>query len=801
MTGWSRGQQLALEQLKRICDAGDAAVVTSAPKKEGGWCSVEITMDLGHPAPRDNGKAETAILDIPRDFPFSMPQARVSHRRFAGLPHVLWGKYICLYLSESDWDPSDGMFGFLERLADWFVRAADGTLEEAGQPLHPPLTYPSYKAGTVVIPVDFPDVQPGAKWTGMAVFSLAADDRAEIVAWLPLSSVQAHERSGFSETRQSLEATAWRRKQITLLGPVIVLPEPLSFEFPKTVGELVTALESQKVSSDELFGLLRLALRVNKGVITDDHDAPLYVIIGAPMRGVAGESSRHTHLAVWRLATKDVLIVLMSLLLDRYAGTDGIGMLASSKRRLEWTVVYEQRPQITTRRDSGRPAEWLHGRSVLILGCGALGARIAEHCARAGAARLKLADKSAVSPGILVRQPYAKDDVGLAKASVLTRRLSATNTDMQITPVVGDILRELLAAGKPPPDFDLIVDATANRSVSARIESLRWQTDDRWPPILTVGVGHDCERAIASMALPGATGGGADVLHNFALAAMRRKDLADFAEDFFPDPRQRKAFQPEPGCSDATFQGSDAEASALAAQMFAWGLRILQAHSVGQYAAPKSLLAVRMPTLASAGPGYEFLEWQNDLTLDDREYAYQIRFCPAAIESIRSEALTTAHLENEPIETGGMLLGRIDDACRVIWVTAAEGPTADSERAQHYFRHGLAGVGDIIAAHNGSSGGRERFVGMWHTHPGMSPSPSTQDLTAMRTLLVPVPNATFQGVLAIFGGRGRAWSDWLHDQGKPTAYAGLYRTTEQKPRLPLPMPGLSAAARTSSDHH
>src|SRR5262249_57681596 len=108
--------------------------------------------------------------------------------------------------------------------------------------------------------------------------------------------------------------------------------------------------------------------------------------------------------------------VLGSLLLDslgRHDRPESGGTLAASRQPLAWTVVYEQRPQVTVRRDSERPAGWLRGNSVLVLGCGALGARIAEHCARAGVARLRLADQSAVRPGILVRQPDTSGDIRL----------------------------------------------------------------------------------------------------------------------------------------------------------------------------------------------------------------------------------------------------------------------------------------------------------------------------------------------------------------------------------------------------
>jgi hypothetical protein len=133
-------------------------------------------------------------------------------------------------------------------------------------------------------------------------------------------------------------------------------------------------------------------------------------------------------------------------------------------------------------------------------------------------------------------------------------------------------------------------------------------------------------------------------------------------------------------------------------------------------------------------------------------------------------------------------------------MSAATGPTADSERAQHYFRHGLAGVGGVIADREAKSRGRERFVGMWHTHPCIEPVPSRRDLAAMDTLLVPVRDAPYRGVLAIFGGRGPLWSDWLHGRGNPTVYAGLYLTSPQQPRVPFVMPLWPTIGTRSTSH-
>ena len=366
-------------------------------------------------------------LNIPAGFPYSRPQAEVHHHRFAQLPHVLWGRYLCLHLSENDWEPGDGMFGFLDALADWLLRAATDTLEEVGQPLHPPLTRPSARAGFIVIPVDFRPLAPGESWLGMAVVSLLSEERAQVVGWLPISDVQAHATTNYDSILQVLEATAWRRDAATLLSPVVVVPRNLGFEFPSTIGDLIDAVTGPELTTSTFTELLALAMRLNQRVARKNQLLPLYVFVGAPMRGVAGEAARLTHLAAWRLSPNDILALLL-LLLERRAGAMSEAANenppAWKTRKVAWVAVHEQRPQIVTRRDSGRPDEWLRGRSVLVLGCGALGARIAEHCVRAGAAKLSVADSDGVSPGILVRQPYQDSDIGSAKATALASRLS-----------------------------------------------------------------------------------------------------------------------------------------------------------------------------------------------------------------------------------------------------------------------------------------------------------------------------------------------------------------------------------------
>jgi tRNA A37 threonylcarbamoyladenosine dehydratase len=93
---------------------------------------------------------------------------------------------------------------------------------------------------------------------------------------------------------------------------------------------------------------------------------------------------------------------------------------------LEWCSVAEDRPEIVIRRDDRSPVpEAFAGKTVVLWGCGAIGGHVAEWLTRAGIGRLVLYDCDVVTPGVLVRQPYCDQDIGVGKAYALRDRLLA----------------------------------------------------------------------------------------------------------------------------------------------------------------------------------------------------------------------------------------------------------------------------------------------------------------------------------------------------------------------------------------
>jgi adenylyltransferase/sulfurtransferase len=107
--------------------------------------------------------------------------------------------------------------------------------------------------------------------------------------------------------------------------------------------------------------------------------------------------------------------------------------------------------------------ERLVGASVVIVGCGAIGAAVANLLVRAGVGRLRILDRDFVEPSNLQRQILfdetdARD--AIPKAVAAERKLRSLNSDVQVEGIVADLSpgnsREYLAG------FPLILDGTDN---------------------------------------------------------------------------------------------------------------------------------------------------------------------------------------------------------------------------------------------------------------------------------------------------------------------------------------------------
>ncbi|MDG1064621.1 MAG: HesA/MoeB/ThiF family protein [Luminiphilus sp.] len=123
--------------------------------------------------------------------------------------------------------------------------------------------------------------------------------------------------------------------------------------------------------------------------------------------------------------------------------------------------------------------EVLSSASVLIVGCGGLGALAAQYLAAAGIGRLALVDPDRIELSNLPRQiAYIEDDVGRFKAEALAERLGRMNSTVTVThhPISFDETSgsSLLTA------IDAVVDGTDSQATRLVIDRLTAQKALPW---------------------------------------------------------------------------------------------------------------------------------------------------------------------------------------------------------------------------------------------------------------------------------------------------------------------------------
>jgi len=534
------------------------------------------------------------------------------------------------------------------------------------------------------------------------------------------------------------------------VGAAILLSQEMPWEFPTKGKELLDQVAARGV--DRKLLLLVLAVTAQKSPKGD----PLFVIIGTPMRGVRGNEERLQHLTAWLI--KAEMANGLRLILEKFSSHEALRAIGEEVEGLmlewldvvevSWCSVREDRPEIVTRRDENTPASWFRGKTVSLWGCGALGAPIAEFLIRAGVRKLVLRDAGVVAPGLLARQPYGEGDIGLLKAEALATHLKTIRPDgLEVRTSTADLLDEPLTLEDWTDGADVVVDASASRAVIDKLESRRQSAQST--PIVSIVIGHNADRGLVVLSSAKHSGGVVDVLRKTKLAVCGMIRLRGFADEFWPAEARHAVFQPEPGCSESTFVGSAVDTFSLAGTLLNLAVSDLReghgktafAHLVTQ---PHARVPPDEPRLAS-------FAWDRDRVFEDPHSGYQIRVSSGAWRDIIAWITRSSRTAAFEDETGGLLFGERDDATRVIWVTEVLGPSSDSHAGADHFICGVAGVAEANDEKRTRSRGSVQYVGMWHTHPGSFPVPSSTDIGGMARLLTLARPSSPKPLLMIIG--------------------------------------------------
>ena len=727
MDDLSQGQQDALGDLKAIQQTSESSIefVNQGLGAEGALV-VEISIDcraLEHKSPglrlRDR---ERFTLVIGAEFPLEPPVAFAPDHRFAFHDHVYWagdlGVFLCIYYStEQQWQPAQGMAGFLWRLLRWLELASVGELDAPGQPRHPPLAGGVEADTFFVAQKDCPVFKYW--WHGYAVLKKSSSRRYDVIEWT--DDTQRHKRNE--------------------LAPAILLNAAFVSEFPQFVSSLLLLLKRAGVDEGVL------AHRLLPHAIFTKKRQPMYLVLGVAMRGPKGEAGDQ-HLFVWRIpdrAANDLRRLCkkhkrrdaktIDLLLAK--GASIIADWAKSTVRLQHCRVYDQRPAVSQRRDMGTAISSLLGKTVTLWGAGGLGSYIAEMLVRAGVGTLRVVDSGRVNPGILVRQNYVEQDIGEPKVDALARRLQKLNATTNIEPIGSDLLRNRGKASESLKHTDLLIDATASRRVAMTIDRYLLEEGPQQFPIVTLGNDVESERGLITFTPSKSRLGPWDLLYRAYLELCEQR-AERWLNAFWPNGSEDDWFEPEPGCSSPTYHGSGAQIASLAGSLLTEAARLFA--------------DVKQPCTVGICP-FNTKEPAIQLAVDPGTQEFcpatgeEIRFFPQATQTINQ---TISASENN-CETGGVLFGFRDDYLKVLWIVSATGPPPDSIGSTTNFVCGVDGVAEATNDWSNRTHELVGFIGTWHSHPVGAPIPSVTDLEAMKALLAQSGSPLHRLVLTIVG--------------------------------------------------
>ncbi len=732
----SDGQQLALKQLERISNIPSSALrIDHIVDKETEYelLRIDLSIDCTH---YDKAKGGIELHDresfriwIAHDFPWKLPHIRTPHTRFRSFRHVQWSNYLCLYISpDTQWDPSRGMFGYIEQLNDWLKNGALNKLDADEGPLHPPIAYTASNT-TVYIQNDTPGRETWP-WLGAALYEELKPGLISISEWKDINGIDEN----------------------AIFAPVILLDSEISFEYPKYIKTIFQWLEIKGANKFSLISFfMKAADRLPK-------DQPLRIVIGTPSRGIViDKENRLQHLSVWEISPEETqnlrTTALACKVLGKVSDTNELDALEDlvkpvfdkffewlNTSKIGWCQVVENRPEVIVRRDKDSTMDWFFEKRIAIWGCGALGSHVAEHLARAGAQKLILLDRGSVNPGLLVRQNFVSADFNDAKVTALKRRLVAINPKIVIEERADDILFDNINISDWEVEADLLIDATASLRVRSKLEQSS-KNSHRVMPISSIMISGEAKHGMMVIARPGYSGGTFDAMRRLGLAAKNRKWLRGWVDAFWCRDTSEPSRQPEPGCSDPTFVGSNVDVASLTSRM----LNGLASEVSIESADATGLLICQDATKQKD----EIFNFSPDICISSNGVEY--RLSQTAWRDTCAWVASGGRERTPQDETGGLMFGQFDEALQIGWVSSVSGPPKDSVFSPEGFECGIEGTENLNQELKKRSMGAIQYLGTWHSHPVSKAKPSPTDFLGIAKLFVDNPDQGAYQFMMIVG--------------------------------------------------
>lgn len=514
------------------------------------------------------GSEESFILAIGPDGEHA-PAVYVEHFRFLGHPHVLSGFLLCLYLDETrEWDPAQGINGgpngVLNRLWRWLNKAAKAQFNAEAALYHAVGGLPHLSRADLPLPPIVVRELPQKRGCAAAAWLTRRSDWClQMHTTRPGNDETGHTPVFFTERDLPFGAGRDYLYELTTrldLHQHQEIARLLEFRrspfWGQTRPAVATPITDPQLTVQSQSVAMLTALAASAARKPDGTPQTLFLAVPHPIGG-----PRHLIAVYFEAALADRLRSLVRKRSSPLVEFDKAQL--DRKIPLKWCYISDERPEVTTRRDTGRPVTAYQGANVLVWGVGGIGSWIAEFIGRAGPAKLIVCDNGIVTGGLLARQNYTDHDIGAPKADRLAARLRAiaTTTDIDSQHEIEDDELQRLSTS-----MHLIIDATINRAVARRLETIA--TSPHRTAVIAqvatnVGTGclglamvHGLQQRMSIVESDASTGRTIDA----------EPSLEPYRV-FWKDPEPGDEFIPTRGCSLPTFHGSAADLAAVAASL------------------------------------------------------------------------------------------------------------------------------------------------------------------------------------------------------------------------------------------
>jgi proteasome lid subunit RPN8/RPN11 len=688
------------------------------------WVAMPLTVDVELPGRGpvngvDIRKREPIVLLFARKFfPYRAPHVYSNRRDFSKnkFPHInvtarKQPAWLCLHRGSIDaWFAEHTVVDLVDRARGWFRDAARNRLVPEGDGFEPTRAADTFGTFIYEPKVNLERIMEewraggGAPGYGVIAFDLLDEDSKAQIGETGYSVRQDAEVWPFAYkehlalaellnefARKPEYKGMFQRRLFGVLvwGAASLLSSEYFGELPETLGELETWADERGLPlGTALADYLAHDLQIFAGV-------PIILAVKRP-RPIIGTDSEI-----------ELLNFLVTAGVDHWP-TDGVWNLDAKARlsdhRTPLTPSFAQQISAIGADGAAEPS--------MLFGAGALGSKVASHLVRSGSVALKIIDHAKMSPHNLVRHALGGGAIGLSKAEALKAellKLFPGQPDLPIEARDGSILEVLREPGFAE-GYRNLLDMTASNVVFNAI------CEADFPETLRVHRAEIAHRGrLGFLSIEGAARNPRlDDLQTLMFdAAIDDANVSEWLNEVKATRDDQvgsgglEDIQVGLSCSSATMRLADEVVSFHAAA----ATRRLRSY-LAKDGPTRTEGAIYTSLFGDDGESRAALKAFAATVVEDAGFGWQIR-----VAARTADEMFARMRRESPRETGGLLIGRLNAAKKIVYVTRLVRAPADSRGTPYFFTRGTQRLPEALEHVERRTGGLLTYVGEWHSHP------------------------------------------------------------------------------------